>query len=49
MLLIVLSFVSAVVIERATPTERRTEIRMALAMALSSWSRRTPTHTTACF
>ena len=34
-LLIGLSFVSAVVIDRATPAERRTEVRMALAMALS--------------
>jgi hypothetical protein len=33
--LVVLSFVSAVVIDRAAPIERRTAVRMALAMALS--------------
>lgn len=34
-LLILIAFVSAVVIDRATPVERRTAVRMALAMALS--------------
>ena len=34
-LLIVLTFVSALVVDRATPVERRTGVRMALAMALS--------------
>jgi Glycosyltransferase family 87 len=34
-LLILMAFVSAVVVDRATPVERRTAVRMALAMALS--------------
>lgn len=34
-LLLLMAFVSAVVIDRATPVERRTAVRMALAMALS--------------
>ena len=34
-LLILMTFVSALVIDRVTPVERRTAVRMALAMALS--------------